>query len=180
MKKIVRLTEADLTRIVKRVIQEEQLNEKLNLKSFIPALAIAASLNLSSCKTKEDFKEKKPEIENMVKDRIEKLNELYSIDSMYYENIYKIVGPINESKSKKNYFIVVDIEIINLIPPGTRENPSKDNTTDKYGYWILVYQENIKTDEGKVVNEKLAVDKKDVNEQIDYYLKNNEWILQPN
>ena len=65
MKKIVRLTESDLTRIVKRVIQEEQkqINEGFNLKGILPTIAIAASLNLSSCKTKGDYEQKLPEIE---------------------------------------------------------------------------------------------------------------------
>ena len=48
MKKIVRLTESDLTRIVKRVIQEEKVNES-KIKNLALGLGLSASILLPSC-----------------------------------------------------------------------------------------------------------------------------------
>lgn len=49
MKKIIRLTESDLTRVVKQVIKEQQLNESKKLKNLALGLGLTASIMLPAC-----------------------------------------------------------------------------------------------------------------------------------
>ena len=123
MKKIVKLTESDLTRIVKRVIQEEnQLQEGFSWKSLLPTIVIAASLNLSSCKSKDEVKQKLPDIETKVEESVEKLNTLLDQynksdqnntfpDHVEFLKVMSIKGPIKECRKCPNtYYIISKID----------------------------------------------------------------------
>ena len=176
MKKIVRLTESDLTRIVKRVIQEEQkqINEGFNLKGILPTIAIVASLNLSSCKNKSDYEQKLPEIESLVKKQIEKGDKYFKssseqndghIDGIKFKKIVSIEGPIKKGKnSLKTYFIVVNV------------TEDVDGVL-KNGYFIDIYEED-NNGKGKIVGNKINLyTMKDVSNQIESYKNYERWDI---
>lgn len=172
MKKIVRLTEADLTRIVKRVIQEEQLNEGIKLKSLLPAIAIVASLNLSSCKSKSEFEDKIPDLETLVLNQINRADKFYKEstdqndgypDAIEFKKIVSVKGPFTTCKSCPNtYYIIVNVnEIIN----GQNQN----------NFYVDIYQEG-KDGKGKIVGVGSSVPSiKEANHQIDYMKKYERW-----
>jgi hypothetical protein len=100
MKKIVRLTESDLTRIVKRVMKEEQITESNKIKSILAGLGIALNVGLSSCESKSEVESKLPQIENMIEDNIEEMNNY--LDPIEIKNIDSIQGPIRYLPTIRN------------------------------------------------------------------------------
>jgi len=54
MKKVIRLTESDLTRIVRQAIQEKQVNESKKLKTLALGLGLTVSTLLPSCGTNDE------------------------------------------------------------------------------------------------------------------------------
>jgi hypothetical protein len=162
MKRIVRLTESDLTRIVRRVIEEEQINEKFNMKNLLPALAIIASLNLSSCKSKEDVTEKIPMIEKVIENQISNMNEYRDKgDTIMLDKIVEIKGPYKPCKDcDPQFFIVSKIQEI-------------EGTSIKHEYMILVYQEM--KNKGVIIGQMNVDSKSEVNHQVDHFRKKQTW-----
>ena len=54
---------------------EDFINEEINWKSIVPAIALATTLNLSSCKTKEEVENKIPEVELFIQKHIDNRTE---------------------------------------------------------------------------------------------------------
>jgi hypothetical protein len=96
MKKIVRLTEADLTRIVKRVIQEEQLNESKKLKTLALGLGLSASIMLPSCnsgKYSEDNVKKQTVIFMRKLNKLDELTPEEMANVVYTDDVFKDYTP---------------------------------------------------------------------------------------
>jgi hypothetical protein len=100
MKKIVRLTEADLAKIVKRVIQEEQLNESNKLKGLLASLILSLNVGLTSCDSKSEVESKLPQIEYMIEDNLEEMNTY--MDPIEVKNIDSIQGPFRYLPTVRN------------------------------------------------------------------------------
>lgn len=159
MKKVIRLTESDLARIVKRVIQEEQVNESKFLKKLLTGITIVAGLNLSSCKTKDDVKEKLPEVEKVVQDQLNNMNDMSSDDGndLVLDSISEITSFTPCKECNKQYFIVSKVK----------------QTDGKNLFMILIYEE--KDNKGYIVGQMNAESKEEVKSQIDHMKKYSRW-----
>ena len=98
MKKVIRLTESDLTRIVKRVIQEEKVNESKKLKNLALGLGLSASILLPSCNSG------KYSDENVNKQTIIFMKKLNEIDETTPEDLtYSLMQSAQNGEAFKNW-----------------------------------------------------------------------------
>jgi hypothetical protein len=181
MKKIVRLTEQDLARIVRRVINEEQINESKKLKALTLGLGLALNIGLSSCNNKTEVKSRIPELKVLVKDQFRKANNTFKTTPLRDEDglkndgitekvIFEKITDIKESKKPTLWFVVINVQ------------QTIDGKIYK-GCVINTYEEN-KDGEGRFTSTSLTMPDRpfthsEVNHQIEYFEKHGKWDRDP-
>lgn len=185
----------------KQFNESDFTNEELNWKTLLPTIALASSLNLSSCKTKNDFENKIPDIETLVDDHIYRENAFIkdsrerakaqgiiipedSPQGIEFKKIISVEGPYNEchrSYGRINFsHTFTDGSIhIDKIPYNTYYIIV--NVEETYGgkklnsYFVDVYQEN-KNGKGLFINSSvMCTSPKELKVLIDNMKKYDRW-----